>query len=76
MAPLGEGCIVTDGPLEQPRIGDLLLLFTFPPVCEVCSNYEVVMFQYRTGTPDRIVRRVSFKIPERGCKWGEPSYSP
>ena len=27
----------------------LLLLFTWPPVHEVCPNYEVVMFQPQTG---------------------------
>ena len=29
----------------------LLLLFSWPPVREVCPDYEVVMFQPRTGTP-------------------------
>ena len=30
---------------------NLLLLFSCPPVREVCPNYEVVMFQPQTGTP-------------------------
>ena len=29
----------------------LLLLFSWPPVREVCPNYEVVMFQTQKGTP-------------------------
>ena len=28
----------------------LLLLFSWQPVCEVCLNYLLVMFQPRTGT--------------------------
>ena len=28
-----------------------MLFFYWPPVREVCPNYEVVMFQPRTGTP-------------------------
>ena len=30
---------------------DLLLLLSWPPVCEMCPNYEVMMFQPQTGTP-------------------------
>ena len=29
----------------------VLLLFSWPPVCEVCPNYEVVTFQLWTGNP-------------------------
>ena len=29
----------------------LLLLFSWPPVCEMCQNYVVLMFQTQIGTP-------------------------
>ena len=37
-------------PLYAPRF-TLLLFFSWPPVYEMCPNYEVVMFQPQTGTP-------------------------
>ena len=39
-----NGVLITDYIL-------LMLLFSWPPVHEVCPNYEVVMFQPQTGTP-------------------------
>ena len=33
----------------------LFLLFSWPPIREVCPNYEVVMFQPRIGTPPDLV---------------------
>ena len=38
----------------------LLLLFTWPPVHEVCPNYEVVMFQSQTATPPYLGSVVNF----------------
>ena len=32
-----------------------ILLFSWPPVREVCLNYEVVMFQPCTGTPQYLL---------------------
>ena len=38
--------------LDLEKLVELsLLLFSWPPVREVCPNYEVVMLQPRTGTP-------------------------
>ena len=35
----------------NPVVWIMLLLFSWPSVCEVCTNYEVMMFQPLTRTP-------------------------
>ena len=33
----------------------LLFLLSWPPICQVCLNFEVVLFQSYTGTPPDLV---------------------